>query len=544
MATAGCVASKTPASPAAAPGTRRGGKISVGIAEPSSVDPATATDASGSLIVRTMCDPLIQLDPLTGALRPALAKSWGIFDSGRRFSVRLRRGVTFSDGSEVTADDAVFTLWRVASEGLASPLAGLLQPIEGFQAVHGDVRLNDANRRDHLSGLKVIDKYTFEISIGGEQADFLRLLSHPLASPVKRSAARKNLFDFAHRPVCAGPYVLDSPWQPGAPNVRLVRSRSYSAKNAAYTAGGRGYADTIDFRVVGDRAGELNQFGSGTLDVAHAPLTGVEGSTVDESQLVRGASPLVEYLGLPVGKKPFYDPQVRVALSQALDRRQLAAHEEGGSAVPARGFLPPTLGPTYRPGACGAGAPETADVAGARATLANAHVSLTGQPVKLYFNDEFGRGRMVAEVARQWREAFGLDAELVPVPWTRYLQLGSGVGFDEPFRISWAAPIPSADSYLGALFDSSATAVANFGHFRDPLFDRALTYVARRSTVEKDSRVDYQKLEDLVCRRMPTIPLTIATTNILVNQAKLGLARTSGVDRTTGDAVLREVYLK
>ncbi|MGH2808317.1 MAG: hypothetical protein ACRDKT_13690, partial [Actinomycetota bacterium] len=91
------------ASPTPAPAARSGGELTVGIVEPTTIDPALvpAYDEAGALIVQTMCDPLIALDPESGDPVPALAEEWEIVGGGTRIIVTLREDLTFGDGSSL-----------------------------------------------------------------------------------------------------------------------------------------------------------------------------------------------------------------------------------------------------------------------------------------------------------------------------------------------------------------------------------------------------------------------------------------------------------
>ena len=530
--------------PAARPEATRGGRIVVGISEPISIEPSNAADPSGTLVVRTMCDPLVQIDPLSGELVGAIAESWQVTDGGKRITVKLRKGVRFHDGSELTSEDVAFSLSRVASEEAASPLAPLLRPVEGYAQVHGDEEVDEQRLRETLRGLRIIEKYSFEINLTEAHADMVALLGHPLASPVPKKVVERDPDAFAARPVCAGPYQLAAPWRPGQAAISLRRFAGYRAVNEGYTAAGRGYADEIEFRIASDEETEVVQFEAGQLDVAHVPRVGLPQARQRGSDLVVAPAPVVNYLGFPTRVAPFDQPRVRAALSMALDRRALAAAVEGGAAISARGFLPPTLGGDVRGSGCGAFIPERAQAGRARELLSSASVDLTGTPVKLYFNDEFGHRQVMEGVAAQWRAALGLDVQLVPQSWEAHLaRATSVVGFDGPFRMSWAGAYASPDAYLAPLFSSDQIGSDNLSYFSDAGFDRLLHRVARRAGDADDRRLDYEQLEDVVCAQLPAIPLTFGVSAHLVRRQRLASARGVFTDVFSGDVLLRELHV-
>jgi peptide/nickel transport system substrate-binding protein len=113
---------------------RYGGQLVVMLrAEPRTLNPVLAIDApSNDVVWRTMAD-LIHINAETQQTEAALARSWTVSADGRRFTLRLRRGVRFSDGSPFDADDVLFSFQVYLDEKVAAPQRDLLivggQPI-------------------------------------------------------------------------------------------------------------------------------------------------------------------------------------------------------------------------------------------------------------------------------------------------------------------------------------------------------------------------------------------------------------------------------
>lgn len=529
----------------AKPEAEPGGSVTVGIAEPVSIDPGVAGDPAGELVTRTMCDPLVEADPVTGELRPAIAESWQVSDSGRRITVKLREGVRFHDGREVTAEDVVYTLSRVVRPETASPLSDLLEPISGYEPLREDDPTVERRFRESLRGVRAIERYSFEITLTREEAGFVRLLSHPLTSPVPEDTVEADPAAFERQPVCAGPYEVAEPWERDDDEIVLVRAADYDARNDAFTRGGAGYADRVVFRIHPDRQAEHDAFAAGELDVAHVSEEQRTRAEDAEGLRVEGFDPRLDYVGLPVNRPPLDTRAVRVALSQALDRRAIAEGVFAGARVPASGVLPPTVGPAYREDACDVNAPAEGDVASAQTTLEQAGAELDGVALPVAFNDEFDHRELVSAVAAQWEEALGVRTELVPMEWAEYLSRArSPQGFDGPFRMSWAAEYPSADRYLEPLLASSSIGANNFSRFNDRAFDQALARDARRATVAEDRHQAYERLEDLACGQMPIIPVTFGVSTYLVDDEKLDSAIDEMLDRSTAQPLLRELFVR
>lgn len=530
--------------PPAKSGARRGGVIHAGISEPVSIDPALAGDPGGLLVAQTICDTLIQIDPISGELKPAIAKSWQVTDGGKTITINLRKGVRFHNGKELSAQDVIYSLSRIVRQETASPFANLFQPVKGFANLRNPTPadLKKGQLGGGLSGLKSIEKYSLEIGLDRPDADFVRLLAQPFASVLPKDSADTE--SFSRKPVCAGPYMVTDPWTAGSPAVKVARFPGYYAQNAGFSGGGRGYAKAIEFSVTPDRAAESAEFQAGRLQVAHLPGEKAADTALG-TDLVRGAGSTLEYIGLPTRQAPFDNPSVRLALSTALDRKALVSTVFSGQREPAGGFLPPALGKVHRSAACAVQAPIEGDLQAAKQILAKAGVDLNGKSAKLYFNDEFRNKAVVDEAARQWQEAFGLKIEATPMVWEKFLTLGSHPpGFDAPFRMSWAGEYPSADSFLGPLFASSSIYRDNLSRYDNPDFDQALERKARRAASEQDRTAEYQRLEDSVCEQMPAVPVDFGMTTHLITKNKLDSAVPGFVSISTGEPLLRELYFK
>jgi len=516
----------------------------VAISEPVAIEPSNSNpfDSSGSQVTRTICDPLIQFDPASGALRPALAHSWQVTDGGTVITVRLRKGVHFQNGQELTSEDVVYSLSRVASKDFGSSMARLLEPVVGFEKVHGDEETSDERARTTLTGVKSLGSTTFQITLKRPQADFLRVLGLPLASPVPKRLVEKDPQAYARKPVCTGPYVLTEPWSPGATLIRVTRFSGYYAGNAAFSRGGRGYVDSIEFRVFPGRGDSLAAFQAGGVDVARVPRPDAATAQLMGDALVRTPTSAVELIGLPTQIKPFDRPEVRLALSEAIDRRAIVDLVYGGARTPATGIVPPTVGTAYGRGGCGSEAPESGAVKAARARLAAAGVDLHGVIVPFYFNDEFDNRALVGAVASQWRDAFGLDARLSPMGWEKFDARGRSPGFDGPFRITWQARFPSPDDYLFPLFDSRSIGEDNFGRFDDNGVDRTLERSARRADDAADRSLEYRRAEKLICEKMPAIPVVFGEADYLFRKSRIDSAVERFTELTTTDPLLRELY--
>ncbi|HEV7887105.1 MAG TPA: ABC transporter substrate-binding protein, partial [Acidimicrobiales bacterium] len=476
---------------------------------------------AGMLVDSLLCEPLLRLDPVTGKLRPGLAATWIVSNGGRRITMRLRKGARFADGAKVTSDDVIASLSRAASEEFAGNAADLLAPVDGWEEISG--RVQSARERDRrvLRGLAAIDGSSFSISLRAPDADFLRVLAHPVAAPVPRARAERDPDGFAAQPSCAGPYQLSAPWSPGDPVIRLVRNARFKGTPV--------YADVVEFHVAED---PLSLWQAGKVDVAPRPAA--RAAEVPEPDRVERPNGYVDYVGVPIA-----DPQVRVALSVALDRAAAAAASPARQ--PARGFLPPAAGPAGRTDGCGENAPLRGDPTRARA-LAQGRLPNPQAPIELLFNDELGNRPVVEAVARQWHDVLGLDVRLKPTPFDQIVRDGArpeGVG--AAFRMGWQPPAPRPESYIGPLFTSAGVGRDNLARFVDPEVERKLAREARNASNEQDRDLAYRAVEQQLCQAMPLIPVAAGVSRWAARAAAVGGVT---LDRARGWPVLRDMYVR
>lgn len=122
---------------------RAGGRLVFALrSEPKTLNPVTAVDSASGDVIGRMAADLIHIDRQTQRTTSALAKSWSVSSDGRRYTLELRRGLRFSDGHPLDADDVVFSFQCYLDERNGSPQRDLFV-VGGKPAV---VRKLDSHR--------------------------------------------------------------------------------------------------------------------------------------------------------------------------------------------------------------------------------------------------------------------------------------------------------------------------------------------------------------------------------------------------------------
>ena len=227
---------------------------------PKTFNPWASTDATSSELAGLMYDSLFSDDPVTGEIKPKLAKSYEILDGGKKVIVKLRDGIKWSDGKEITADDVVFTWNEIVFKGLEGSGFSSLVLIDG--------KYPEVNK---------IDSKTVEFKIHTVFAPFVRQISYPPApkhivekviAGKSKEDAKKDFLRFwgadsdPSSLVTNGPFKL-SRYVEGE-RVELVKNPNYYFINSEGKS--LPYVDRVVYSIVQDKSFELFKFIAGELD--------------------------------------------------------------------------------------------------------------------------------------------------------------------------------------------------------------------------------------------------------------------------------------
>jgi peptide/nickel transport system substrate-binding protein len=274
-----------------AAGPIKGGTLRVGIqggATTDSLDPGLATNATATQVERLWGDPLVELNA-DGGLDGRLAESYSSNDDGTVWAFKIRKGVTFSNGQAMTAEDVRATIERHAGEGSKSGAFGILRDIKGLRA-EGD---------------------TFFVELKGPNADLPYLLSdyHLMIQP----GGGKDKPDAA---IGTGPYILKD-HQKGV---------QYTfEKNPNYWDSEMGHAGTVELVVINDDAARISALQSKQVDMVNrvptkvaALVSRLPGVTVHS---VPSAGHYVFIMHCNTA--PFDNDDLRLALKYAMNREEM-----------------------------------------------------------------------------------------------------------------------------------------------------------------------------------------------------------------------------
>ncbi|WP_029432012.1 ABC transporter substrate-binding protein [Blastococcus sp. URHD0036] len=268
------------------------------------VDPQQVGSNDTIYSTRQLVDSLTDQDPDTGEIVPWLAESWEVSDDATTFTFHLRDGVTFSDGTPLTAQVVKDNFDAIPDLG---PLASL-----GRGYLTG------------YTGTEVVDDLTARVSFGTPNVQFLQATStHSLGLVSSASAALPPEQRCSEGIVGSGPFTLGDYVQ--NQSITLEKRPGYDWGSSLWEKDGEAYLDEVVFQVIPEAGVRTGSLQSGQVDaissVGQADEAALQGAGID---LQARANPGVVF-GVTFNNSlpQFADPAVRQAVSLAVDRQEI-----------------------------------------------------------------------------------------------------------------------------------------------------------------------------------------------------------------------------
>jgi len=418
------------------PNAKPGGNIVITYKDDvATLDPAIGYDWQNWSMIKSIFDGLMDYVPGTTELRPGLAESYEISPDGKTYTFHLRKGVTFHNGREMTAEDVKYSLDRVTTPATQSPGAGFFGSIAGYDA------MADGSATS-LSGVTVLDPATVKIELSRPDATFLHVMALNFSSVVPKEEVEKWGADFGKHPVGTGAFKL-SDW--------TIGQKLLLTKNADYWRAGLPYLDSVTFEVGQEPIVALLRLQKGEVDIPGdgippAKFTEVMNNPDEKKQVVVGGQLQTGYITLNVEMKPFDTVEVRRAINMAINKDRIV-QMINGRATPATQPLPPSM-----PGYTKEYAGYAFDPAKAKAMLAEAGYP-DGFQTQLYVMNTDPNPR-IAQAIQQDLAAIGVKAEIKALAQANVIEAG-GTPKTAPMiwsgGMAWIADFPDPSNFYGPI---------------------------------------------------------------------------------------------
>ncbi len=415
----------------------------------------------------------------------------------QNYTIKIKSGQTFSDGTPVTAKSFV-DAWNYGALGTNAQLSSyFFEPIEGFEAVQ-----SEPPTAQELSGLAVVDDTTFTVKLLQPESDFPLRLGYSAFYPLPESAFA-DMEAFGENPVGNGPYKLkaEGAWQH---NVRID-----FVPNEAYDGPRKAQNDSLSFVFYETYDAAYSDLQGGNLDVLDnippSALATFEDDLGDRA--VNIPSAVFQSYCIPERLPHFGGDEGKLrrqALSYAIDRDQICETVFSGTRTPAKDFTSPVI----------AGYSETVpgnevlsfDAAKAKQLWAQADaISPWSGTFTIAYNTDGGHQEWVDAVTASIRQNLGIQAEGAPYP--TFAQIRTEVTnrtITGAFRTGWQADYPGLYNFLGPLYATGAG--SNDGDYSNPQFD-ALLQQAASTTDQDEANKILQQAQTILFTDLPVIPL-------------------------------------
>jgi ABC-type transport system substrate-binding protein len=474
--------------PTVAPGPRTGGVFRRLWDDPPTLDPHLTTDVTSAFVILEIFSGLVTLDYDLRVV-PDIAERWEISPDGRTYTFYLRRGVKFHNGREVTAEDFKYSFERAADPKTQSPVA---------ETYLGDIvgvvdKLN--GRATEVAGVRVVDRYTLQITIDAPKVYFLAKLTYPTAFVVDREQILRMGRRWTEQPNGTGPFKLKE---------YKVGERIVLERNPDYYRGPP-KLDRVELILSGGNP--MAMYENDEIHITGVGLADLERVRDPRNPLHKELvqAPLTfdtYYIGFNVTKPPFDDVKVRQALNHAINKEIIARQVLSDLVTPAYGILPPGF-PGYDPAMQEKGLKYNPDLA--RRLLAESKYAGRMPRIIMTVPGTGGSAGLDLEVIMDmWKQVLGVEVEVQQVEWATFLQELNRGTLQAFAGLGWIADYPDPQNFLDVLFHSKSP--QNHTRYNNPEVDRLLEQA--RVEMDWNKRVElYRRAEETIIREAPWVPL-------------------------------------
>ena len=449
-----------------------GGTLRAGMqADPVGLDPHITNATSTRNMLENVYDTLVMFDSDLQIV-PGLAESWTASEDGLTWTFDLRDDVTFHDGEPLEASDVVFSIERIRDPEVASPRADDFAVIESITAP---------------------DEDTVVIALSEPFSPLLSKLAHSLNVIVSEDVVAEH-GDLQEVVVGTGPFRFVE----YLPQTRLTLERNPDFWGVDAQGNELPYLDGIEFVFYPDPTARTTAVQTGNVDwIEYVPAADVEIlRAAPDVEVVGGLSANFRSIYLNVEEPPFDDPEVRRALSHAIDEQavvDLALFGTGGVAatgttIPSSNYYGIESSPYVG-----------RDVEAARAALAR-----SGHPegfeFDLYVTSTYDFLRAPAEVIQANLADIGVTANIVAEDWSIYLP--KVLEGDYQATILGESGQSDPDDFLYNVFYTDNG--GNLGNFSDPELD-ALLERGRQASDQEERRDIYRQAQERILELAPHV---------------------------------------
>ena len=455
------------------------------------IDPALHTDESSLHAVINMYDPLVYPQVQQGLMEPGehVAESWEVSEDGTTYTFKIRPGILFHDGSELTAEDVAFSMERLlaVNKGFSWLFSNVLEP----------------------EGIRVVDDATVEFTLNAPYAPFVPSLTQLFI--VNRDLIMENLEDgefgemgdygqafLRDNDAGSGPYVPTR--YERASILQLERFDDY------WRGWSEGQLESVDYRVVEEEATVRTLMNSGQADMIdqwQTPNTYEQLAQNADVHVQEDPSAQLFHVEMNTQRAPLDNLDVRRAIAHAFDYGT-ALEQIFKGAVQAQGPVPVSAWAAY--GREPTVEPYTQDMELARQALEASGVDPSGVALTYVYPEGGNVQRQAGLLLQSNLAELGITLELQEVPWARIVEMSaSPESTPDMAAIYDTLKYPHPDSHLYGMYHPSALgSYRTISRYEVPEVTELLEEARRETDIEKQLDL-YQEAERLIVADYPSI---------------------------------------
>ena len=453
---------------------KRGGVLKAAFsADPAGFDPVRGPSGMSHVVIEQVYSTLMALDP-DAKPYPELAESYEVSDDGLQYTFKLRPGVTFQNGDELTAEDVKFSFDRLRAKDSGYSYGSQVETIESVDAV---------------------DKHTVRFKLSRGTGPFLVYMAFPGSSIVPKKLVESG-HDLNANPVGSGPFKFVN-YEP--------RSAIKFERNPHYFQDGKPYFDAMEYRIIPDITALTNAVMSGEVNFSNE-IPPKDWATVTtnsnlKTQTLEGSR---YYWLLPNNMvKPLDNPKVRQAIGLALDRKALVTGAFFGQATPILGGVIPEWNWAHSDVKFFG---ERAEPAKAKALLAEAGVP-NGFETSMTIASSFPAMVAMAPIIQANLAAVGIKAQIKTMEIPRYWDEVWGPSKFDVTTMYWVSPLADPDDFVTNNYKCGMA--INVQRSCSKEMD-AILEEAKSAATQDARKAAYKTMQDLSLQEMDIVPLVNA----------------------------------
>jgi oligopeptide transport system substrate-binding protein len=479
--------------------------VTVGIGEPKNLIPPNAGETEGGQVVYATFAGLLDYDK-DGKAYSVIADSITSTDS-KVWTIKLKDGFTFHNGEKVTSQSFIDS-WNWGAYGPnGSDVNSYYKQIDGYDPMNPtDAKATPTAKT--LSGLKKVDDLTFTVTLTSPFVDFNVEMGYTAFFPMPKVAFAADgsiTKEYQEAPIGDGPFKIKGKWNHDQ-NIETERYDGWKGQKVKVAG--------INFKIYQDPKAQYTDALADGLDVDRRVDTSNLANAKSDfgSRYKTSDSSAVQFLGIPTYDPKFANPDVRKAISMAIDRDQLATTVYSGTVKPLRSWLSPLI-PGYRADACGASCQYNPTAAKALYQSANGPSTL-----QITYNADGPHKQAIEAVCNELQTNLGITCQAKAEP--KFADLLTKLKNKDPnvglFRTGWVMDYPSMYDYLFPLYGTGSIPDPNYSGYSNKIVDDLIQQGTEAKT-EADAIKLWQQAEDQIAKDMPYIPLRSEPNNYVTS---------------------------